>query len=125
MIAKKKRRSRETYFICSSIIENKIKNLKIKAFSEEEALYLYYKKFAKKAETIEGPFYKKIKKDPKPNLEFVKFSNIVKKALYHDLKVNAFLLDYPNNYAYLVPCQSENKIKKNIVSINELKFIEE
>jgi hypothetical protein len=119
---------RKIFFICSSILNNDLISREIVASSEDEAINFFKVDTGFDPKVIFGPFYKKkvVKID---NTQELKFSSDMKKAIYNDWNVTAFMLLEPKNCAFLVfnnrvdgkkmPAPQDNKI----VLESELKVI--
>jgi hypothetical protein len=125
-----KRAAREIIFICSGLINGHLCNKSILAASEDEAAKLFYNEFNENPHDIFGPFYKKYVPIVH-STQNIKFSTVVRKAIYNNWIVNAFLLNFPENHAYLVfikradDQQIQLPAKPVIVAINNLRFTDE
>lgn len=121
------RKKRQVYFVCSAIIENKLKNKIVPAMSSKEAASSFYEEFNIKPEDILGPFWKKREYNVITPQE-IKFSHVSKKAEYNGWFVTAFLLNEPKDHAYLIFVKKidgsiENKPTNSIiVPIDSLRF---
>ncbi len=113
------------FYVCAAVVQEKLLMESIIALSEKEASSMYKEKYGVIPSQIEGPFLrKKVHIDPDPiNL---KFNGIVKSAIYQDWRVNAFFLEDPKDYAFLVFLKNLNnkESSKNttIVPITDLRF---
>ena len=96
-----RRGSRPIFFVCSSIIDNKLISEMIESTTVKDAQSLFLDKYKLKPETIFGPFYKK-RTQVLEITTALKFSKQTKTAQYNDWLVNAFLLQEPKDCAYLI-----------------------
>ncbi len=96
-----RRGARETYFVCSGIVQDKLVNRVISSNSPSEASQIYFDENHIVPQEILGPFYKKRTQIIETTRE-LKLTSQIKKAVYNDWQVNAFILQEPENYAYLV-----------------------
>lgn len=120
-------RKKQLFFVCIAI-DTEFKNLiaeTLPAASAEEAELLFIEKFKIKPQKIIGSFYKK-KEYAVFEEKNIKFSNQIKEAIYKNWKVNAFILQYPENHAFLAFLKSLDGSaapqKNNIVPVTELRF---
>lgn len=124
-----RRGTRQIVFVCVSLANdgNLISQI-IAASSEDEAAKLFYDQYFIKPKDILGPFYRK-RKQVFENIRTLRFTNQTKKAIYNDWLVNAFLLQEPDGYAYLVFVKRMDDKKIPIpkgtitVPISDLRFI--
>jgi hypothetical protein len=94
--------SRQTVFVCVGISMNdELVTRVIAAESPKEATDIFLEQVSLTAKEVLGPFYKK-KAQVIENTRVLKFSNQTKRAVYNDWLVDAFLLQEPENQAYLV-----------------------
>jgi len=121
-------RIRQSIFVCSSLTnEGDLFNKIISATSKDEAASLFQEQFSMKAKEIFGPFYRK-KVHVLENTKVLRFTNQMKKAIYNEWVVNAFLLHEPENHAYLVFIKRADERKLPIpkgtvtVPISDLRF---
>lgn len=96
-----KKGTREIVFVCSAIINNLLTNKIIPAASPNEAADLFFNEFNVRPQESLGPFYKK-RTQVIETTRTLKLTNQSKKAIYEDWLVNAFYLQEPEGYAYLV-----------------------
>jgi hypothetical protein len=122
------RTARQIFFVCAAASNGDLITKTIAALSPGEASDLFLKEFEVAPQEIMGPFYKKKTQILETTRE-LKFSNQVKKAIYNDWVVNAFLLKEPVDQAYLVFIKRvDNKklpLPKGIITVhtNQLKDI--
>lgn len=124
-----KRGPRPLVFICACLTPNKEMIVKsIIAQTQAEASDLFKSQFLYSPQEILGPFLKKRTQVIETTRE-LKFSNQIKKAIYNDWVVNAFILQEPENQAYLVFLNRTDDKKVPIpkgtitVPISDLRFI--
>jgi hypothetical protein len=97
-----RRGARQTVFVCVGISSNnELMTRVIAAETPKEAADLFVEQIAFQPKEVLGPFYKK-KRQIIENNRVLKFSNQTKRATYNDWLVDAFLLQEPENHAYLV-----------------------
>jgi hypothetical protein len=97
-----RRGSRQTVFVCAAISSNnELVTRVIPAESPKDAADIFLGQVFLTAKEVLGPFYKK-KTQVIENTRILKFSNQTKKAVYNDWLVDAFMLQEPENQAYLV-----------------------
>ncbi len=119
---------RKIFYVCAALNNNEIVLETIQASSKDEAQKVFFEKFSIYPKEINGPFFKK-KIKLSDNNTSIQFTNQIKKAIYKDYIVNAFMLKIPDNHAFLVfikNAQDNNSIlpKGTItVPISELRFI--
>ena len=123
--------NRWIFFVCCSISSGgELLSYVIPASTPEEASDLFLNQYSVKAQSILGPFYKKMTRVLETTRS-LKFSSIIKKAQYNDWLVNAFLLKDPPEHAYLVITgRTDNKtisFPKGtiVVPISDLRFVDE
>lgn len=120
--------ARPIVFVCASVLNNVLRTKIITASSESEAGSLFKENFGYEAQEILGPFLKKRNKIIEPTRE-LKFTNQIKKAIYGDWLVNAFLLTDPKDQAYLVFLKRADDKKMSLpkgiitVPISDLRFM--
>lgn len=121
---------RPTFFVCASLSpDGDLIAETVAGASPNEASEKFSEKYSVKPQTILGPFFKK-RAQVLENTRTLKITNEVKKAIYNDWIVNAFILKEPENQAYLVFIKrvDEKKLptpKGTItVPISELRFID-
>lgn len=90
-----------SYFVCGAISNNELLMETIQATTPDEASLLFKEKLGFTPKGISGPFFKKMTQVLEPTRE-LKFTNQIRKAVYNDWIVNAFILKEPENQAYLV-----------------------
>lgn len=93
---------RPQVFVCASISD--IGNLitkTITASSQAEASKIFAEQYSHPPRDILGPFFKKRAQIIESTRE-LKFSNVIKKAVYDDWLVSAMILLEPAEHAYLV-----------------------
>jgi hypothetical protein len=117
---------KEIFYVCASCINQKLVLETIPASLEKDAVSLYKNKYGQVPEKIEGPFYKK-RVYTEPVNQNIKFNGQIKSAMYQGWKVNAFLLQEPENFAFLVFLKNIENIKESckdttIVPIKDLRF---
>ena len=124
-----KGRQRPTFFVCASISnKNELLIKPILSTSPTEASNIFAEQFGIVPQSILGPWFKKRTQVVESTRE-LKFTNQIKKAIYNDWVVNAFMLKEPENQAYLIFLKrvDDKKIPlpKGIVTvpISELKDI--
>lgn len=123
-----KRRKRDIYYICSSIINNDLISEAIIADSYDTAIQLFLDKFQSKPRIVHGPFFKKKVHQVIVTTQF-KVTSKIKKAYYNDWLVNAIFLKEPENMALLIfVSHTNNKTVSpptgiTIVPLNDLRFI--
>lgn len=94
--------TRQTVFVCATITDNnELLTQIIATESPKEAADIFLKQTSFPVKEVLGPFYKK-KTQVIENTRVLKFSNQTRKAIYNDWLVDAFLLQEPENQAYLV-----------------------
>ena len=113
---------KEIFYVCASCINQKLVLETIPASLEKDAVSLYKNKYGQVPEKIEGPFYKK-RVYTEPVNQNIKFNGQIKSAMYQGWKVNAFLLQEPENFAFLVFLKNIENIKKKIKSGELLKVV--
>jgi len=126
-----RRKYRQTVYVCISLLNNtELISKIVEADSADDAATIFEDNFKLKAKEVLGPFFKK--KVYMPEIAAtIKFDNAsCRKAEYHDWLVNAFMLENPQNHAYLVfVSHLENKKtpfpKNTVVPISQLRFINE
>ena len=123
-----KKGARQIVFVCSAISPNgDLLSKIIPASTIEEASNLFFEQQNISAKEVLGPFYKK-RVGVLENTRVIKFSNETKKAIYNDWLVNAMLLKFPENQAYLIFIKrvDDKKVPPPkgtiIVPISELRF---
>lgn len=98
-----KRGTRQLIFVCSSVTDNgELISKMIPAQTPDEASSLFLNQNSINAQVVLGPFYKKSTQvlETTRSLKFA--SNPIRKAIFNDWMVNAFVLTEPANQAYLV-----------------------
>lgn len=119
---------RATFFVCSTIVNQKIASKTIKAINSQEASTLFLKEFGQIPQDITGPFIKKRVSTIPQDVKF-KCTHQTRKALYGEWLVNAFILDEPIDQAYLVFLRRADEKKEKlpqgtiVVPISDLRFI--
>lgn len=94
--------ARQTVFVCVVISDNsELMTRVIAAESPKEAADSFFEQVAFQPKEVLGPFYKK-KNQVIENTRVLKFSNQTKRATYNNWLVDAFILQEPENQAYLV-----------------------
>lgn len=93
--------ARQTVFVCAGIFNNELITQVIDAETPKEAADLFAQQFAFAPKDVLGPFFKK-KTQVIENVRVLKFSNQTKRAIYNDWIVDAFMLQEPENHAYLI-----------------------
>ena len=97
-----RRGARQTVFVCVGISDiNELITRVIAAETPKEATDLFVEQTAFQPKEVLGPFYKK-KTQVIESTRVLKFSNQTRRATYNDWLVDAFLLQEPENQAYLV-----------------------
>src|SRR5271154_6913667 len=97
-----RRGARQTVFVCAGISSNNELMIRvIAAETPKEATDLFIEQVVIQPKEVLGPFYKK-KTQVIESSRILKFSNQTKKAHYNNWLVDAFLLQEPENQAYLV-----------------------
>jgi hypothetical protein len=97
-----RRGARQTVFVCAGISDiNELITRVIAAETPKEATDLFVEQTAFQPKEVLGPFYKK-KTQVIESTRVLKFSNQTRRATYNDWLVDAFLLQEPENQAYLV-----------------------
>ena len=97
-----RRGARQTVFVCAGISSNnELMTRVIAAETPKEATDLFIEQVVIQPKEVLGPFYKK-KTQVIESSRILKFSNQTKKAHYNNWLVDAFLLQEPENQAYLV-----------------------
>lgn len=120
--------ARPLIFVCVSVSNGELITKMISATSKTEAIDSFKKDFGHSAQEVLGPFLKKRVQIVETAREF-KFSNQNKKAIYGDWIVNAWLLDDPENEAYLIFMKRVDgknvPLPKGIITvpISDLRFI--
>lgn len=117
---------KEIFYVCASLLNENLIMESISASSEKDAIFIYNKKYNHNPQKIEGPFYKK-RVAVEPISQNIKFNGQIKLAMYQGWKVNAFLLQEPENFAFLVYLKNIENIKDSckdttIVPIKDLRF---
>jgi len=98
----RRRGARQTVFVCAGISSNnELITRIIAAETPKEATDLFVGQVGFQPKEVLGPFYKK-KTQVIESSRILKFSNQTKKAHYNNWLVDAFLLQEPENQAYLV-----------------------
>lgn len=94
--------ARQTVFVCAGIsAQNELVSKVIEAEDPQAASKSFLEQTTVTAKDVLGPFYKK-KTQVIENTRVLKFSNQTKRAIYNDWVVDAFILQEPENQAYLV-----------------------
>jgi hypothetical protein len=93
--------AREIVYVCSAIVKGMLTNKILPAASPNEAADLFSKEFEMRPQEVLGPFYKKRTQELETNRS-LKIYGLPKRAIYNEWVVDAFTLEEPNNYAYLV-----------------------
>lgn len=94
--------ARQTIFVCAGITDNNELVMRIiAADSPKEATDLFFEQATFQPKEVLGPFYKK-RSQVIDNTRVLKFSNQTKRAIYNNWLVDAFMLQEPENQAYLV-----------------------
>jgi hypothetical protein len=97
-----RRGARQTVFVCVVISDNnELITRVIAAETPKDATDLFVEQTTFQPKEVLGPFYKK-KTQVIESTRVLKFSNQTKRATYNDWLVDAFLLQEPENQAYLV-----------------------
>lgn len=96
-----KKGARETVYVCSAIINNTLTNKVQPAASPNEAADLFFNEHQVRPQEVLGPFYKKRTQVLETNRS-IKLTGKSAKAIYNEWNVNAFFLEDPEDYAYLV-----------------------
>lgn len=124
-----RRGARQTVFVCTGISDNKeLTTRVIAAESPKTAADLFCEQVSFQPKEVLGPFYKK-KTQVIETTRVLKFSNQTKKATYNDWLVDAFLLQEPENQAYLVFIKRVDDKKLPppkgtiLVPISDLRFV--
>lgn len=118
---------RETYFVCSGIINNVVLADEIKSDAASLAKKIFIEKHNIAPSSIHGPFYKR-KKHFKPFYGDIVVTNKYISTTYCDWIVKAFILKEPHNHALLLFIKNKFnddivKPKGNIViSLDELEI---
>jgi hypothetical protein len=120
---------RQIFFVCASISNNGDLITKIiSAQSPAEATKIFTDEFSISPKEVLGPFFKK-GAQVLENTRSLKFTNQIRKAIYNDWVVNAFILKEPENQAYLVFIKRVDDKKLQTpkgtitVPISDLRFI--
>jgi hypothetical protein len=122
-----RRGARPIFFVCSAIIDSKLVSEMIEATTVKDAQSLFFDKCKSKVETVFGPFYKK-RTQVLEVTTALKFSKQTKTAQYNGWLVNAFMLQEPQDCAYLIFIKKIDNSKASIpkgtvvVPITELRF---
>jgi hypothetical protein len=113
------------YFTCASVIDGSLAADTYFVSTRDEAFSLFKEKYGNPPLFLEGPFYRKIEKNKKEiNSNNVKLSNKSITAIYNGNPVKAILLSEPQDYAFLIYLNNNNKPSSKsatIVHISELK----
>ena len=123
-----KHRVRPTIFVCAAVADNQLLIRMITADSPQQAGELFREQAGVSAQEILGPFYKK-RTQVIENTRVLKFLGQTKEAVFNDWKVDAFLLQEPENHAYLVFIKRVDEKKATtpqgtfVVPISQLRFI--
>lgn len=122
-------RHRQTVFVCAVISnDQQLITRIIVAHSPKEAAELFQAEVFLQPQEILGPFYKK-KTQVIENTRVLKFLNQAKRAVYNDWIVDAFMLQEPENQAYLVFIKRVDNKKMAMpkgtitVPVTDLRFI--
>lgn len=101
-MSERRRGARQTVFVCVvySYAEDLITRI-VAAETPKEASDLFLQETGYQAKEVLGPFYKK-RTQIIENTRVLKFTGLQKKAIYQDWAVDAFMLQEPENQAYLV-----------------------
>ena len=125
-----KRRSRQIFYVCSAINNNKLITESIPAINEGEAKSCFLKQHCVEVESLLGPFYKKrtVIKTEDINRTSIKFSkNSPMKAIFNNCLVNVFTLSNPENHACVIYLKrlddNKSKLPKGtiIIPISDIK----
>jgi hypothetical protein len=94
--------ARQTVFVCIAISDNnELVTHIIPAESPKDAADLFFQQVSVQPKEVLGPFFKK-RAQVIENTRVLKFTTQRKRAIYNDWVVDAFLLQEPENQAYLV-----------------------
>lgn len=110
-------------YICSAIKNNVLISEKIFSNSLEKAKKTFIEDYQIDNPIIYGPFQEEL-----ISAKEVKFSGIIRNAIFNNWKVSAMLLKEPKDYAYLffdqhIDNQKIDKPKQSyVVKIEELRF---
>ncbi len=127
-----RRKYRQTVYVCIGLLDNmELISKIVEADSPSDASTIFEDNFKLKAKEVLGPFFRK-KVQVVENTATVKFANAsCRKAEYNNWLVNAFILEEPQDHAYLVfvshldnkkmPCPKDVAV----VPISQLRFINE
>lgn len=119
---------RQLFFVCAAVIDNELIMKTISSSSEEDAKAKFAEQFFQSPKEICGPFFKKRAVTVNTNIS-LKFTNQIRKAVYNNWVVNAFILEEPKDKAYLVFLKREDGKKMPIpngtitVPLSELRMI--
>lgn len=125
---KNQRRSRPTIFVCAAMADGQVVIRMILAESIQQASNLFLEQTQVAVQEVLGPFYKK-KTQVIESTRSLKFLGQTKPAVYNDWRVDAFLLQEPENHAYLVFIRRVDDKKATVpqgtivVPISQLRFI--
>ncbi len=122
--------ARQTFFVCIGMDYSKGEFVSkiVPADSPKEATSLFSEEMQLDAKEVLGPFFKK-RTQVVETTRVLKFTNQSKKAVYNDWFVTAFILQEPENHAYLVFNKriDEKKITAPqgaiTVPLSELRFV--
>jgi hypothetical protein len=121
--------ARQVVFVCVGITDtHELVSQVIEAKTQQEAAEKFFKQVAISAKDVLGPFYKK-KSQVLESIRTLKFSNQTKRCIYNDWVVDAFLLQDPENYAYLnfIKRTDDKKLPYPkgtiVVPVSDLRFI--
>lgn len=121
--------ARQTVFVCAGIsANNELVTRIIEAETPQAATELFLQQASVQAKDVLGPFYKK-KTQVIESTRALKFSPQSKRAIYNDWIVDAFILQEPENQAYLVFIKRADNKKMPfpkgtiVVPVTELRFV--
>src|SRR5574338_1042142 len=122
--------ARQTFFVCIGMdfAKGDFVSKIIPSDSPKNASTLFHEQTNLEAKEVLGPFFKK-RAQVIENTRVLKFTNQSRKAVYNDWLVTAFILQEPENHAYLVFTKrvDDKKLptpKGTItVPISELRFV--
>ena len=120
--------ARPVFFVCAAISNSgELITKTIQAASVKEAASLFLEDTNVAAKDIVGPFMKKRAQIIESTRE-LKFASQIKKAIYNEWEVNAFMLKEPENHAYLIFIRRVDNAKQPtpkgtiIVPTSDLRF---
>ena len=98
-----RRGARQIFFVCIGMDSSKGEFVSkvIPSDSPKDASTAFHQETQLEAKEVLGPFFKK-RAQVVESSRVLKFTNQIRKAVYNDWHVNAFILQEPENQAYLV-----------------------